>query len=344
METCELISKADIKEIEDNCHFNEKQKGGPKREKEDVLDDDEDGVQEIQSNDGGTLGKNLESGLAGVADGGPYSTAKELEPFLKEQKANDSERGRRTRLRLKSYKDLQAGDFPLTVAAHHLIPGNASLYATDAKLLPYLEDGGKVKTTNKKRNVTIEGHIGYDVNGSHNGVWLPGNYAIHKQRKERIVKGRRIPARADTSPKPGWSWSALGRGGYEEWQFSYVAGACKAGHGQFHDSHASPYSETVTGEILKISTALNVHLDGECKKCTGAKVPPPFRIKLKLYAISQRLRDFVMGPPDAWKKPWFTSQRWSREFFDGARVTDKFLDAYGEAKETRPGEPRDEDE
>ena len=41
-----------------------------------------------------------------------------------------------------------------------------------------------------------------------------------------------------------------------------------------------------------------------------------------------------MGPPDAWKKPWFTSERWSKEFFKGGRVTDKFLEAYG-----RPNRP-----
>ena len=63
------------------------------------------------------------------------------------------------------------------------------------KLINYMEDGKTVKTDGGK-SYTIEGHIGYDVNGSHNGVWLPGNYAIKTARAERKRKdGVVIPAR-----------------------------------------------------------------------------------------------------------------------------------------------------
>ena len=51
-------------------------------------------------------------------------------------------------------------------AAHHLIPGDASLKKSD------LFNG--VKYGLKKRG-QAKGNIGYDVNNRANGVWLPGN-------------------------------------------------------------------------------------------------------------------------------------------------------------------------
>ena len=80
--------------------------------------------------------------------------------------------------------------------------------------------------------------------------------------------------------------------------------------------------------------ALGTHLDGPCPDCASKKktLPPPHRIKLRLYALSQALRGFVMGPPSAWKDPWFTSQRWSEIIFDDGVITDEFLEAYADAK------------
>jgi hypothetical protein len=51
------------------------------------------------------------------------------------------------------------------VAAHHLIPGNASL--KDSELMDYLWTDGEA-----------EGNIGYNVNAKPNGVWSPGNYGV----------------------------------------------------------------------------------------------------------------------------------------------------------------------
>jgi hypothetical protein len=50
-----------------------------------------------------------------------------------------------------------------------------------------------------------------------------------------------------------------------------------------------------------------------------------------------------MAAPAGWKDPWFTSERWSHEFFKGGKVTSDFIKAYNQAKETRPGEARDDD-
>jgi hypothetical protein len=330
MQIGELVTAPSLaQEMAAKCPFRDEEGTGPANAPEDIADDDKAAVQGKQSNDGGLLGQNLEAGRAGQADGGPFPA----DDFVYRQPANDSKRGRLTRLRMLAYRDAAAGDFPISVAAHHLIPGNASLYSSE--LVNYMEDGKSVRSMSNK-SYTIEGYIGYDVNGSHNGVWLPGNYAIKTALPERRKDDRVLPAREGTTPVEGVSWRALSTN-HEEWQFAYVAGACKAGGGQFHDTHSTPYSSSVKGNLQKITIALATHLD-TCEECKDkSKVPPPFRVKRRLHAVSARLREYLMGPPEAWKRPWFTSERWcSRYFGSGGKVTPEFRRAYAAAAETHP--------
>jgi len=321
------------KEFKANCPFKDKPETVPARTGENPADDDTDGVKELQENDGGVLGQNLQAGTKGKADGGPFAPEKD---DLYRQPANDSKRGRKSELCMSGYENgVEAGDFPFTVAAHHLIPGGASLYKKDVKLVDFMEDGGKVHSF-KGRECTIEGDIGYDVNGSHNGVWLPGNYAIHTARPRYTnKKGQTVKARPSTTPVEDVSWSKLSVD-YEEWQYEYVVTAMKSTRSQFHDSHENPYSASVRKQLIKLVVSLTVHMDlcDECKDKT--KLPPPYRIKRRLYACSKRLRLYVMGVPEGWKKPWFTSERWSQIYFDGDKLSRKFRSAYAKAIETQP--------
>jgi hypothetical protein len=332
MEIGELVSPPSLnQELTAHCPFKEQSESGPAKADEDVADDDRDSAQAPQENDGGLLGKNLSAGKLGVADGGPFPG----DDFVWQSSPNDSKRGRKSRVHIPEYRDAKAGDFPFTVAAHHLIPGNAALYNGDVGLLDYMQDGGKVKSASG-REYNIKGNIGYDVNGSHNGVWLPGNYAIRAARPERKKAGKTVAARPGTSPIPELSWEALSNE-YEPWQFDYVAGTCKAAGGQFHDSHESPYSDSVRKNLMNIVGALAYHFDA-CEECRKKKepVPPPFRLKWRLYALSRKLRLYVTGPPGAWTRPWFTSERWSQKYFRGGKLSDEFHRAYMKAKETRP--------
>jgi hypothetical protein len=332
MEIGELVAPPSLsQEFSEKCPFKQELEDGPAKADEDLSNDDLEGQQGPQANDGGILGQNLEAGKLGVADGGPFPA----DDFAHRQPANDTNRGRKTRLRLAEYKDANAGDFPLTVAAHHLIPGNASLYKAAVQLVDFLKDGGKVRSLSGK-TYTIKGNIGYDVNGSHNGIWLPGPYAIKTALPERKKGGKVLPARPGTTPVSGVGWADLADD-HEEWRFKYVAGACKAAGGQFHDSHEQPYSATVRKNLRNIVVALAYHLD-YCPECSGKSepVPPPFRIKRRLYALSQKLRSFVGGSPGGWKVPWFTSEYWSGRFFAGGKLSQEFQDAYLEARETTP--------
>lgn len=329
------------KEYKAKCPFADDEPGGSEAGDEDIKDDDLDGVQAAQKNDGGKLGENLESALAGAAEGGPFPS----KDFLVREKANDSYRGRQSKVEITQFKDASGGAFPFTVAAHHLLPGNASGLTKESKkktltkIFQYMAKDQEFESLAKKK-YKIKHHIGYDVNGAHNGVWLPGNYAIKTAKPKRKTKsGRTLAARPGTTPVSGKSWRGLGSE-HEQWQYDYVAATCKAAGGQFHDSHERPYSANVRKWLAKINVALQVHQDycEDCQKKT--EVPPPYRIKRRLYAMSRCLRGYVTGPPVAWKHPWFTSEKWSGKYFQNGKVTQDFLDAYSESVETNPNTPR----
>jgi hypothetical protein len=312
-----------------NCPFQLVKESGPAKKDENIAFDDSLAAQAEQENDGGTLGQNLSADANQDLDGGPYPA----KDFRFKQKPRDTKRGG-VRVRIEGFKDAEEGDFPYTVAAHHLIPGNASLYADGEQLQEAMRKDGTVKTQ-KGRTCTITADIGYDVNGSHNGVWLPGNYAIHTAKAAKIEDGEIVrAARPETSPVKGKSWSALKKAGLEHWQFLYVAAVSKAGKAQFHDTHENPYSESVRQNLKNLLIALMNHLDSGCTKCTKSELPPPFRIKHRLYGLSQTLRTQTQGHPVGWKLPWFTSERWSEICFPAGKITEDFRNAYDEARES----------
>jgi len=75
-------------------------------------------------------------------------------------------------------------DYPLTCAAHHLIPAQEALkehpilqfMCKDGEDQDFMNNGKKAPAPAK--NSKVWGNVGYNVNGGQNGVWLPGNYAV----------------------------------------------------------------------------------------------------------------------------------------------------------------------
>jgi hypothetical protein len=74
--------------------------------------------------------------------------------------------------------------YPLTCAAHHLIPAQESLkghkilkfMCKDGEDQDFRSAGGKDPAP--VAGSVVWGNVAYNVNGCHNGVWLPGNYAV----------------------------------------------------------------------------------------------------------------------------------------------------------------------
>lgn len=173
-------------------------------------------------------------------------------------------------------------------AAHHCIPGNASLKKA-ISLHKFMREDGPLKLAND---------IGYDVNHENNGVWLPGNYGV------RAGKGHYTK-----------KW-----GGYNElFKEQYANLAMKAAGAQFHDAH-SEYSEKVLDTLRKVAAKLGNPKD-KCPICDKKldKTRPPYGLVGRLDGISAKHRAMItnLSKTDGRKfvaAGYFTSSR-VKKFF-----------------------------
>ena len=279
----ELISPSMFGQLtEEKCPFKLEPAENITEEEEDGPDDTQ--VTAVENNSGGVLGDNLANGTHGKAGtvGGDHC----LEPVNGRPREDTARKG--VKVSVKGAGSIEDGEFPFTVAAHHLIPGKASLVKSQL----YKKFMVKGSVTSKGGNtVKINQLIGYNVNGAHNGVWLPGNYAI----------------RAGTEPLMT-TWSAVAAQN-PEWALNYVFAAMKKAGGQFHDAH-TVYNKFVLKLLNKYSVRLFAHLDScdDCKSKTD--VSPPYVVKRILYSLSKRLRGKVTGSPASWKPMFFTTDKW----------------------------------
>jgi hypothetical protein len=272
--------------LDEECPFKLKSTKNPSLEAENPAKDDRAAVKRIQCSNGGRLGENLSRDSP--AGWGASATINELHqpPDAEARPRVDSKTDPMRRVQVKGTP------YPYKVAAHHLIPGEASLANSDL-YKHYMKKGDTGKTTGGK-DYEIQANIGYNVNGSHNGVWLPGNYGI----------------RGSTSPKTGSSWSKIVEDPtYADWCWEYMLACVERVDGQFHDAH-TVYNEAVLDVLKNIHLHLNAHQDTDCKDCKGKKeIDPPYGLKSRLYRLSSFLEGKLKGQPGRWKAPWFTSDR-----------------------------------
>lgn len=164
--------------------------------------------------------------------------------------------------------------YNITRAAHHLIPGNASLKNSDLfKSNKYLWKDGKAK-----------GNIGYNINNPTNGVWLPGNYAVRP-----------------------WSGKAA------TFQDTYAHSAVRKCNGHFHDAHR-PYNLFVLDALNKIFEKLEAKESIICPEAKKRKRDPQKDSPLKalvarLNTVSLRMRRMLVYPESGWKNNIYTSSR-----------------------------------
>ncbi len=106
--------------------------------------------------------------------------------------------------------------YPVTCAAHHLIPAQESLKGH--RILNFMcKKGEKQDFLNRKSKAPaavdgsmVWGNIGYNVNGCQNGGWLPGNYAVGGGRRAvEIWKNRTSDRRTTYSDREAAeNWAA----------------------------------------------------------------------------------------------------------------------------------------
>ena len=154
------------------------------------------------------------------------------------------------------------GKVEVQSAAHHCIPGNASLKKAN-KLHRFMRKGGPLN---------LESDIGYGVNHRNNGVWLPGNYAV-RAGKAHYTKG----------------WGCYD----EDFKDAYAMRAMSASGVQFHDAHPT-YSEKVLETLQQIATKIGQPKD-KCPICDKKydKTRPPFGLVGRLDSVSQQHRAMI---------------------------------------------------
>jgi hypothetical protein len=156
MEMGELTAVAIVEGLDDQCPFDHDEQSGSK-------DNDLVGV-------GTTLGDRMKAGQSTrFGESGQVRTPAPIDDpkqagLYQNQKP----------IRLPGYTPEL---FPLTCAAHHIIPAQASL--RDSKLIQWLVHGSiSAQTKDGEGTGRLAKNVGYDVNGAQNGIWLPGPYAL----------------------------------------------------------------------------------------------------------------------------------------------------------------------
>lgn len=172
-------------------------------------------------------------------------------------------------------------------AAHHLLPGNASV--KKAKLLH------KYMVWNGQNPKGFKGPIGYDINSADNGVWLPGNYAV---RKEGDFKK---------------NWSDFD----DPFKDAYARAAMKnSGNLQLHDAHPA-YNTNVLNTLQDVAKKLDDLWKDEskCPLCDADlkdKLEPPYGLVGRLNSLSAEHRKpllFTAANKKAINSGYYTSSR-----------------------------------
>ncbi len=222
--------------------------------------------------------------------------------------------------------------YPVTCAAHHLIPAQESL--KESPLLAFMVKKGaseSIKDGSYSDGV-VWSDVGFDVNGSENGVYLPGSYAVGGGRGgmgvwESTSDGDEDDAEpGDSVPDPASNQLTGSAGNISKsnrkWQ--YVRQAVAMTPGQFHDRHVD-YSAFVQSILEKMfedyAAAVTASFgDAKCSKCkdkadkmgeTG--VPTPYGLVTRLNGVSARLKGFVGG--HIWRMNIYTS-KWGKNFME----------------------------
>lgn len=175
----------------------------------------------------------------------------------------------------------------VAVAAHHLVPGNASLKHSELfKSGEYIWKDGSATS-----------NIGYNVNSEPNGVWLPGNYGMRPWGTD----GATFHAAKGIEPK------------------DYAFEAIEAWDGQFHDAHGA-YSDFVKDALDKIYDKLEANKSLWCPEAKksdkkASERSPMYVLVSRLNTISGRMERMLKTPTTNWRKNIYTS-RFSKAYID----------------------------
>ncbi len=226
--------------------------------------------------------------------------------------------------------------YPVTCAAHHLIPAQESL--KESPLLAYMVKKGDAEPV--KGGTYSAGRVwadvGYDVNGSENGVNLPGSYAVGGGRgglglwtgnDDNPDLEDEDPADLGADPSSNLLTGKLNEVSDTNRKWLYVSQAVQLAPGQFHDRHQdySAFIQDVLQQIHANYVLLERKQIGEsaCGKCKDkaskiaeAGIPTPMGLVMRLNGVARRMTAFLGGA--AWRPNIYTS-KWGRAYMKTLR-------------------------
>lgn len=248
--------------------------------------------------DGGILGKKLEAGDSTILyEPLRKSASQEVYPETDEDEP----------IKIDGFT------YPVTCAAHHLIPAQESLKKVKALHDWMVHKDEPEPLTSGETSGIVWADVGYDVNGAENGVWLPGNYAVGgngtgewtyapsalADNEEASVRTRRKP-KTSSSKLTGLRHEI--EDDNRKWQ--YVKQATKEFRAQFHDRHRD-YSDFVIGILEKLAALYadrKIKSETSCNECKERikkfkklGIPTPFILSQRLNGVSTRLRRYLVG-------------------------------------------------
>ncbi|GAB4328313.1 MAG: hypothetical protein Kow0074_24190 [Candidatus Zixiibacteriota bacterium] len=227
--------------------------------------------------------------------------------------------------------------YPVTCAAHHCIPAQESL--KESPLLAYMckkGDSEPIKGGSFSDGL-VWSDVGLDINGSENGIYLPGSYAVGGGRGGLSVwypqdtadeEEPEIPE--DKKPAKGYEILSGRRGEISKTNalWAYVSQAVRKCPGQFHDRH-EPYSLEVQGWLQKIFENyenLNTEMidNGNCPDCKKRAdkiaehgIPTPYQLVARLMTIMDKLKGYLNAT--TWRINIYTS-KWGKAYMEAVKA------------------------
>jgi hypothetical protein len=235
--------------------------------------------------------------------------------------------------------------YPVSCAAHHCIPAQESL--KESPLLAYMckKGAGEPLKGGSYTAGVVWADVGYDVNGGHNGIFLPGSYAVSGRSgfwtgkddgDEDTSEDGPMDAVADVAGADSpMLTGALNEVSFSNRKWLYVNQAVHKCPGQFHDRHVD-YSTFVQSVLAKIHANYaqleqQKIYEGKCpdckKKADKAKelgAPTPFGLVSRLNKVSSRFMTFLNG--NTWRMNIYTS-KWGRAYMEARVANNTAVDA-----------------
>lgn len=253
--------------------------------------------------DGGILGDNMKNGVSTITYPPNQSSEPSTAPYPKKD----------------PWIEIDGNDYEVTCAAHHLIPAQASLKRVQSlhQWMVYLKKNQPMKGKPSEATGKVWADVGYDVNGTENGVWLPGNYAVGGNGSGEWTYARSARPDPDDEnksapppqPKPKSKKNTDLTGlrhsfDHENRKGQYVLKATKLFEAQFHDSH-NEYSDFVTNILMKLAALYEerkTEISSSCPECQKRyqKIkdegsPTHFGLAHRLNGVSSKLRGYLTG-------------------------------------------------